>query len=267
MGELADRVARLEREAAEAQEALRVAEKVDEEIENAMDEVESVCEALLNLSGELDVEIADHNYQAVERCAYELWGLIDSEQVRRAVDTVALLTAVRDGGSLPTVSVEALIAGLKDVEASHPTLTQEVLDTEFQTALDRAEGIWKRIYDDGSWDSEEARNNHLSDHMDEARQEAISERAARAGRFLMELCDHLAEAVWPEVTDGLRAADLERVARALKEASMAGETAPAVYKLYEVNLSVQYESSPYSLGAMGEQLMAFDSWLGAGGRG
>ncbi|MYU24381.1 hypothetical protein [Streptomyces sp. SID8352] len=145
MGELADRVARLEREVTEAQEALRVVAKIDEEIENALEEV--------------------------------------------------------------------------------------------------------------------------ADRMHEARQEATSDRAARAGRFLMELCDHLAETVWPEVTGALRRTDLEKAARALKEASMAGKTAPAVYKLYEVNLSVQYESSPYSLGAVGEQLMAFESWLGAEGRG
>ncbi|MFF7298731.1 hypothetical protein [Streptomyces sp. NPDC008265] len=262
MGELADRVARLEHEVTEAQEALRVVEKIDEEIESAMDEIESVCEALLNLSGQLDGEIADHNYAAVEGYAYELWGLVDSEQARRAVDTVALLTAVRDGRALPATSVDALIIALKDVKASHPTLTQEELDQEFQAAVDRAEGIWREIYDDGSWESEDERESHLADHMHEARQEAISERAVRAGRLLMELCDHLAETVWPEVTDGLRGTDLERVARALKEASLAGETAPAVYKLYEVNLSVQYESDPYSLGVMGEQLMAFESWLG-----
>ncbi|MEU8496701.1 hypothetical protein AB0C86_08215 [Streptomyces lavendulae] len=267
MGELADRVARLEHEVTEAQEALRVVEKVDEEIERAMEEVESVCEALLNLSGELDVEIADHNYPAVERCAYELWGLVDSEQVRRAVDTVALLTAVRDGRALPATSVDALMVGLKDVKASHPTLTQEELDHEFQLAMDRAEGIWREIYDDGSWESEDERKDHLADHLHEARQEAISDRAVRAARFLMELCDHLAETVWPEVTEGLRGTDLERVARALKEASMAGETAPAVYKLYEVNLSEQYESAPYSLGAVGEQLVAFESWLGVQGKG
>ncbi|MFJ5095319.1 hypothetical protein [Streptomyces sp. NPDC088557] len=67
MGELADRVARLEGEVTEAQEALRVVAKIDEEIENALEEVESVQEALLNLSWELDGEIADHNYSAVER--------------------------------------------------------------------------------------------------------------------------------------------------------------------------------------------------------
>ncbi|BDH14867.1 hypothetical protein [Streptomyces hygroscopicus] len=103
MGELADRVAGLEREVAEAREALRVVEKVDEELENAMEEVESVNEVLRNLSWELDGEVADHDYAAVEGLAYELWNPVDSEQLRRAVDTIALLTAVRDGRSLPTV--------------------------------------------------------------------------------------------------------------------------------------------------------------------
>lgn len=46
-----------------------------------------------------------------------------------------------------------------------------------------------------------------------------------------------------------------------------GRRPPAVYKLYEANLSGQYESDPYSLGATGEQLMAFESWLGVRGKG
>ncbi|MEJ8652815.1 hypothetical protein WKI65_33320 [Streptomyces sp. MS1.AVA.3] len=232
-----------------------------------MEEVESVYEALRNLSWELDGEVADHNYAAVEGLAYELWNLVDSEQLRRAVDTITLLTAVRDGRPLPTVSVAALVNGLKDVRASHPTLTQEELDQAFRASMARAEGIWREIYDDGSWDSEDERNDHLADHMHEARQEAISDRAVRAGRFLMELCDRIAETVWPEVTNALREANLESVARALKEASMAGKTAPEVYTLYEVNLSMQYESAPSSLGAEGEQLMAFESWLGLQGGG
>lgn len=42
MGELADRVAGLEREVADAQEALQLVERVDEEIEAAVEVVESV---------------------------------------------------------------------------------------------------------------------------------------------------------------------------------------------------------------------------------
>ncbi|MBT2452506.1 hypothetical protein J7F03_36735 [Streptomyces sp. ISL-43] len=198
---------------------------------------------------------------AVERYAYELYGLVDNEQLRRAADTVVLLTALRDGGPFPAAPVETHMKRLKDVKASHPTLTQEELDQEFQAAIDRRE-----IYDDGSWDSEDERNDHLADHLHKARQEAISDRAVRAGRFLMELCGHIAETVWPEVTDALRAANVDGVARALRKASMAGETSPAVYKLYEVNLSVQYESAPCSLGAAGEQLMAFESWIGLQGK-
>lgn len=104
--------------------------------------------------------------------------------------------------------------------ASHPHT--EALHQEFPAAVDRSEGIWRETYDDGSWHSEDERGNHLADHMHEARQEATPDRAVRAGRLLMELCDHLAETVWPEVTDDLRETALERVARALKEATMAG---------------------------------------------
>jgi hypothetical protein len=267
MGELADRVAGLEREVAQAREALRIVERLDEEIEDAGEEIRSVYEALCNLSWELDGEIADHNYMAVEGLAYEMWNLVDNEQLRRAIDTNALLSALRDGNSVPAASVSMLMSRAKDVKESHPTLTQEGLDEKCQASLDRAAGIWKEIYDDGSWDSEDERNDHLEDHMREARQEAISDRAMRAGRFLMVLCDYLAETVWPKVTDALREGNLESAARALKEASLAGKTAPAAYKLYEVNLSVQYETAPSSLGFAGEQLMAFESWLGAQGRG
>lgn len=198
----------------------------------------------------------------VERCSYELRGLIADQELLRAIDTIGLCTALRSGGPLPASSIESRMHGLKDIHPSHPTLTQEELDREFKAALHRAEQTWNEIYDDGAWDSEDERSNHLADHLHEARQEAVSARADRAGRSLIKLCDHLAETVWPEVTAAARAADLERAARGLKEAFLAAETAPALYKLYEVNLSIKYESAPYSLGGVGEQLMAFESWLG-----
>jgi hypothetical protein len=145
MGELADRVAGLEREVAQAREALRIVERLDEEIEDAGEEIRSVYEALCNLSWELDGEIADHNYMAVEGLAYEMWNLVDNEQLRRAIDTNALLSALRDGNSVPAASVSMLMSRAKDVKESHPTLTQEGLDEEFQASLDRAAGIWKEI--------------------------------------------------------------------------------------------------------------------------
>ncbi|MFD9722776.1 hypothetical protein [Streptomyces sp. NPDC059072] len=262
MGELADRVAGLENELEEAREALGVVERIDETIELAADEVESVYGTLCNLSWELDGEIADYNYPAVERYADELRGLVDGAHLWRAVDTVLLLTAVREGHPLPEASIKTHMDRVKDAKASHPTLTQEELDTDFRAVMDRAENTWKDVFDDGSWDSEQQRQDHLANHLHEARLEAVADRAERAGRFLMKLCDHIAESVWPEVTAALRAADVEGVARALKQASAAGQEAPAAYELYVVNLSAQYESAPSSLGAMGEQLMAFESWMG-----
>ncbi|MFF3916280.1 hypothetical protein ACFYZB_22850 [Streptomyces sp. NPDC001852] len=65
------------------------------------------------------------------------------------------------------------------------------------------------------------------------------------------------------VVADVEAGDRERAVRALSAAwAAARETEPA-YKLYEVNLSAQYESSPMSLGAMGEYLSDFETWLRA----
>ncbi|MFF7134310.1 hypothetical protein ACFZBZ_18365 [Streptomyces sp. NPDC008196] len=56
--------------------------------------------------------------------------------------------------------------------------------------------------------------------------------------------------------------DRERAVRALAEVgAVARETEPA-YKLYEVNLSAQYEASPMSLGALGEYLSGLETRLG-----
>ncbi|MFF1416777.1 hypothetical protein [Streptomyces sp. NPDC058280] len=47
----------------------------------------------------------------------------------------------------------------------------------------------------------------------------------------------------------------------LAAACAAAREAESPYKLYEVNLSIQYESSSASLGALGELLGDFETWL------
>ncbi|MFI2506093.1 hypothetical protein [Streptomyces sp. NPDC018972] len=56
--------------------------------------------------------------------------------------------------------------------------------------------------------------------------------------------------------------DIEEVLETLAAVDAAGKEAEPAYKVYEVALSEQYESSPSSLGAVGEHLMSFESWLG-----
>ncbi|MEU2859651.1 hypothetical protein ACIQWL_03000 [Streptomyces mirabilis] len=261
MGEIADQVARLERLAEEAQEALKLSERIGEEIETRIEEVEGVYGALLNLSGEFDTYIADHDYMAVERSAYELQGLVDDRSLYRTIDVVLQLITLQDGRAIPGSSIEQRMEEIRKVEASHPALTEEELDREFNRTLEQADATWRSIWDDGTWDSDTSREQHRDDHLYEARQEAVADRALRAGRVLMELCEYIAETLWSDVTGGLRTGDAERVTRALKAAAIAGDSAPKAYKLYEVKLSEQYEANPYSLGAVGEQVMAFESWV------
>ncbi|MGW4727726.1 hypothetical protein ACWEQC_00745 [Streptomyces shenzhenensis] len=53
----------------------------------------------------------------------------------------------------------------------------------------------------------------------------------------------------------------ERAVQALAAASAAARATESAYKLYEVNLSIQFESSPESLGAVGKFLRAVRAWL------
>ncbi|MFD5031805.1 hypothetical protein ACFWM0_15515 [Streptomyces sp. NPDC058405] len=59
----------------------------------------------------------------------------------------------------------------------------------------------------------------------------------------------------------MESGDRERAVRALAAASSAARATESAYKLYEVNLSIQFESSPESMGAMGEFLSDAQGWL------
>ncbi len=59
----------------------------------------------------------------------------------------------------------------------------------------------------------------------------------------------------------MEAGDRARAVRALAAAYAAARGTEPAYKLCEVNLSAQYESSPMSLGAMGEFLSDYETWL------
>ncbi|MFJ2743441.1 hypothetical protein ACIO3O_27750 [Streptomyces sp. NPDC087440] len=266
MGELTNQVARLEREAEEAREATKLADRVGEELEGGIDDVAAVYGALLELSGELDNQIAEHNFMAVEQSAYELQGLVDDRSLCRTIDLVLLMTALHEGSGLPGTSIEHRMEGIKEMETGHPTLTQQDLDEEFNETLRKAEATWDSIWGSDPWDSEEEREDHRVEHLHDARRDATTDRALRAGRHLMELCDYIADTLWEELTVSLRSGDLDGVAHTLKAAVIAADTAPGIYKLYEANLSEQYESNPDSLGDVGEQLMAFESWLQVQGR-
>ncbi|MFD4023098.1 hypothetical protein ACFWRV_06160 [Streptomyces sp. NPDC058576] len=260
MGDLANAVAKLEEEAAGLRELRKMEERLDAEIFDRMEEIEEAGTEILNLHGDLDGQIAEHDYMAVEQSAASLRSLVDVETVLPAVDTVLVLTALRDGTSLPDLTLP-LASFTDDDSWDHARLTQEDLDREFKSTLVRADQRWLEIWGDHAWDHEDDRRSEQAEHRAEAESEAIKERAGRAGAHLMELVDHIGETLWPALVEAVESGDRERAVLALAAAASAARATESAYKLYEVNLSIQFESSPESMGAMGEYLSGVQAWL------
>ncbi|WP_326698316.1 hypothetical protein OG909_13865 [Streptomyces sp. NBC_01754] len=260
MGDLANTVAKLEEEVADVRELRKIVERLDTEIFSRMEEIEEAGTEILNLHGDLDDQIAEHDYMAVEQSVASLRGLVDVETVLPAIDTVLLLTALRDDAPVPDLTLP-LASFADDDSWEHPRLTQEDLDREFKAELVRADQRWQEVWGDHSWDDEGERQSHQAEDRADAETEAIKARAGRAGAHLMGLVDHIGETLWPELVEAVESSDRERAARALAAAASAARATETAYKLYEVNLSIQFESSPDSMGAMGEFLSGVQGWL------
>ncbi|MFD8389873.1 hypothetical protein ACFV2N_11890 [Streptomyces sp. NPDC059680] len=262
MGELAKAVARLEEQVEDVRELRKIVERFDMEIAARMDEIETIGGAILDLHGDLDNQIAEYDYMAVEHSATSLRGLVNPADVLPAIDTICLLTALRDDEAVPDLTLP--LSAFENSDAGeHPRLTQDDLDREFKAALARADQRWEEIWGDDTWEDPNERESHRAEHRAEAEREAIKDRARRAAAHIEELVDYIGDTLWPDLVEAVETGDRERAVRALSAAwAAARETEPA-YKLYEVNLSAQYESSPMSLGAMGEYLSDFETWLRA----
>ncbi|GAA2539086.1 MULTISPECIES: hypothetical protein [Streptomyces] len=262
MGDLAKAVAELEEEVSGVRELRQIVERLDTEIAARMDEIETIGSALLELHGDLDNQIAEYDYMAVEQSLSTLRGLVDVEEVLPVVDAVLLLTALRDDTPVPDLGLP-LSSFERDDVGEHPRLTQKDLDRVFEDALARADQRWEEIWGDHAWEDADERDSHRAEDRAEARQEAIKDRASRAGNHVMELVDHIGDTLWPDLVEAVEAGDRGRAVQVLAEACAAARETEPAYKLYEVNLSLQYESSPMSLGAMGEVLSDFETWLGS----
>jgi hypothetical protein len=260
MGELAKAVAELEEQVEDARELRQIVERLDIEIAARMDEIETIGSALLDLHGDLDNQIAEYDYMAVEQSVASLRGLVEMEEVLPAIDAVLLLTALRDDGSMPdlTLPLSAFEAG---DSGEHPRLTQEDLDRDYAADLERADQRWKKIWGDHTWEDPDERDSQWAEHRAEAERQAIKDRARRAAAHVEELVDDIGGTLWPDLVEAVEAGDRGRAVRALAAACAAAREAETAYKLYEVNLSMQYESSPMSLGAMGEFLSDAETWL------
>ncbi|MFF0257398.1 hypothetical protein ACFYR2_00970 [Streptomyces microflavus] len=220
MGDLANAVAKLEEEAASLPELRKIEERLDAEIFARMEEIEESGTEILNLHGDLDGQIAEHDYMAVEQSAASLRSLVDVETVLPAVDTVLLLTALRDDTSLPDLTLP-LASFADDDSWDHDRLTQEDLDREFKAALVRADQRWQEVWGDHDWDHEDERLSQQAEHRAEAEREAVKDRAGRAGAHLMDLVDHIGETLWPALVEAVESENRDRAALALAEAASA----------------------------------------------
>ncbi|KOV24897.1 hypothetical protein ADK60_23230 [Streptomyces sp. XY431] len=249
MSEITDAVAALEEQAAEGRELRRTVERVETEIADHLDELRSIGSAILDLHFDLDNQIAEHDYSAVEQAVGTLGGLVDGAEILPKIDAVLLLTALLEGEPTPdlTVPIELFRAG-ETPTFEHPRLTQEDLDRQFQKEM-------------ADWSEPDEQDDRWAEDHWSAKQEAIRNRAHKAGLHLMELFDHIGDNLWPELIESVETGRRDDAVRALAAAAAAARDARPAYKLYEVNLSIQYEADPSSLGAMGEFLSGFETWL------
>lgn len=260
MSDLAKAVAELEEQVEEVRELRQIVERLDSEIAARMDEIETVGSAILELHGDLDYQVAEHDYMAVEQSVASLQGLVDMAEVLPAIDSVLLLTALRDDGAVPDLSLP--LAPFEDDDSwEHPRLSQDDLDREFRAELARADQLWEEIWGDHPWADPEERDSHRAEDRADAETEAIKDRAHRAGIHVMDLVEYIGETLWPDLVEAVEAGARSRAVGALAAACAAARATEPAYKLYEVNLAAQYESSPTSLGPMGEHLSDFESWL------
>ncbi|MEV8594635.1 hypothetical protein [Streptomyces sp. NPDC052012] len=260
MGDLAKAVAELEEKVENVRELRKIVERLDTEIATRMDEIETIGSAVLDIHGDLDNQIAEYDYMAVEQSLAYLRSLVDMEEVLPAIDAVLLLTALRDDEPVPDPTLPLSLFQNGD-SWEHPRLSQEDLDRDFQADLARADRRWEEIWGDHDWSDPDERDSQRAEDRADAEQEAIKERAHRAGTHLRELVDYIGDRLWPDLVEAVEAGDRGRAVRALAAACAAARETEPAYKLYEVNLSAQYESSPMSLGAMGELLSDAETWL------
>ncbi|MGW0957164.1 hypothetical protein [Streptomyces sp. NPDC002545] len=260
MGELAKAVAELEEQVEDTRELRKIVERLETEIAVRMDEIETVGSAVRDLHGDLDNQIAEYDYGAVEQSVESLRGLVDAEEILPAIDAVLLLTALRDDAPVPDLT-RPLSSFENDDAWGHPRLTQEDLDRDFEARLARADDHWEQVWGDHAWADSDERDSQRAEARADAEREAIKDRANRAGTHVRELVEYIGDTLWPDLVEAVETSDRERAVEALAAACAATREAAPAYKLYEINLSAQYESSPTSLGAMGEYLSDFETWL------
>ncbi|OWA25358.1 hypothetical protein [Streptomyces sp. CS057] len=254
MSELVNQITALERKVRESDEARQTADRLWDATEDVLDELRSLESSFYTFSSDIDGFIGDNDYPAVERAAYEIQGALAAQHLLPLVRRAMLLLAFREGSSLPALGVMESVPDVAPGDAAHPSLTWGELMRDSERDLASSEESLRKIWCDEGDEAE------LDEHLHDARFEAIRDRATRAGRQVIALCDYVAQLV-PELVRCTERLLVDEALRAVAVLDAAGDEAPKAYKVYEAALSEQYEQSPGSLGVMGEHLMQFESWM------
>ncbi|WP_434593106.1 hypothetical protein [Streptomyces sp. A5-4] len=222
MGELAKVVAGLEEEVEDIRE---IVERLDTEIAARMEEIEGIGSEVFDLHGNLDEQIAEHDYMAVEQSVTSLRGLVDMETVLPAMDAVLLLTALRDDEPVPDLTLP-LSSFHDDDSWDHPRLSQEDLDRAFKAAMVRADQHWEEIWGDHSWEDLTERDSHRAEDRADSELEGIKARARRAGAHIIELIDYIGDTLWPDLVKAVEAGTRVRSGRWQPRALPHGKPSP-----------------------------------------
>ncbi|WP_369392732.1 hypothetical protein AB5J72_38005 [Streptomyces sp. CG1] len=261
MGKLAEAIAALEESVKDSRSLRAIVERLDVEISMRLEDIEGIGAEIMDLASDLDNQLAECDYFAVQRAAESLPGLACWERVLPAIDSIVLLTAIRDEMPAPDLTLPSAEGSAGEgVDHEHPVLTQQDLDRQLAADVANAEQQWQQIWGKHDWDDATEREAHFSDARYEAEQEAVKTRTRRAGQHIMDLFEYVSE-TWGALTEAAEAARRDDAIEALKAACAAARQAEPAYKLYEVALSQQYTLAPSSLGAMGEFLGGAEAWL------
>ncbi|MBF9072236.1 hypothetical protein [Streptacidiphilus fuscans] len=261
VGDLAKEVAELEQQVEEARELRAIAERLDDEIAANLEEIESIGSAVREAHFDLDNQIAEHDFMAVEQSVDSVRGLVDPRTVLSVVDAVLLLTAIRDDSAVPSYKWPRKLAEGVNPDST-PRLTQAQLDAQYAKELDDGARDWESFWGDTDWDDSQ-RDDQWETDRGERELEAMRNLAGKAADNIREIVEEIGESIWPELVASVEAGDRDSAVAHLLDAVRVAAELDSAYELYQANLSRLYTVSPGALGAMGEHLMGMETWLAA----
>lgn len=196
-----------------------------ETIDAIREELDTVYGQIVELGGDIDVQLADYDYTAVQQTIESFAALISGHEVD-GVDELADLcarTAATDPQSPAPI-------------AEMPRLTKSDLPAVAE----------------------------LGDNDDEDFVDSLRDRESRCARHIRRLFDH-AEKAWEEAVDAAGAGNAKAAEAAVARLRAVPDELTSAYSLWETCLVDLYNDSPSHLSAAGDMVSGMAGWLGRQG--